>query len=145
MLGILLARGSSFGSAVYTPSTLVKLIKSACKYSASKAAMNRVTEALGIEEHCSGIRTMLVVPSRTKTNFRKNVLGKKRFAKLPFRLPESEPNSIANKIIKAMINGKSIYYTSISSRLYALVAGVAPSLINMIYKRRHHKFINSRK
>ena len=114
-------------------------------YSASKAALERITEALSIEEHKNGIKTLLVIPDRTKTNFRDNVLGNKKFAKLPFKLPESSPDLIAKKIVKSIIKGKSIYYTSLRSRIYTAASGLCPQLINKIFKKSYKKFITSLK
>ena len=112
-------------------------------YSASKAALERITEALSIEEHRSGIKTLLVIPDRTRTNFRNNVLGKKKFTKLPFKLPESSPDLIAKKIVKSIIKGKNISYTSLRSRIYTAASGLCPQFINNLYKKSYHKFVRN--
>lgn len=114
-------------------------------YSASKAALERITEALSIEEHKNGIKTLLVIPDRTRTNFRSNVLGNKKFAKLPFKLPESSPDSIAKKIIKSIVKGKSISYTSLRSRIYTAASGLCPQFINNLYKKSYRKFVRNLK
>jgi short-subunit dehydrogenase len=44
-------------------------------YSASKSALNGLTEAQRMELHRDGVRTMLVCPGYVKTNFQKNVRG----------------------------------------------------------------------
>ena len=111
-------------------------------YSASKAALERVTEALSIEEHKNGIKTLLVIPDRTRTDFRNNVLGSKKFAMLPFKLPESSPDSIAKKIIKSIVKGKSICYTSLRSRIYTAASGLCPQFIDNLYKKSYNKFIS---
>ena len=108
-------------------------------YSASKAALERMTEALSIEEHRNGIKTLLVIPDRTRTEFRSSALGKKKNEKLPFKLPESSPDLIAKKIIKAIMKGKDISYTSLRSRAYTAASGLCPQLINKTYKRSYRK------
>ena len=114
-------------------------------YSASKAALERITEAFNIEEHKNGIRTLLVIPDRTKTKFRDHVLGKRKFAKLPFKLPESRPDYVANKIIESILKDKSLCYTSLRGRTYSAVSGISPVLINRLYKKSYYNFIKKLK
>lgn len=114
-------------------------------YSASKSALERITEALDIEEHKNGIKTLLVIPDRTKTRFRKNILGRKKFARLPFKLPESSSDLIAKKIITSIIKGKGICYTSLRSRTYSIASSLYPGFINKVYKKSHDMFIRNLK
>ena len=53
-------------------------------YSASKSALERVTEALDVEEYPNGINTLIVIPDRTKTLIRMHSLGQKHLSMLPF-------------------------------------------------------------
>ena len=109
-------------------------------YSASKAALERVTEAVSIEEYKNGIKTLLVIPDRTKTAFRSNVLGSKKYAKLPFKLPESKPKKVAEKIINAIKRGNAVYYTSLRGKAYSIASGLYPEVISEIYKKSYGKF-----
>tara|TARA_B100001971_G_C18235368_1_gene566745 strand:- start:1090 stop:1896 length:807 start_codon:yes stop_codon:yes gene_type:complete len=114
-------------------------------YSASKAALERITESLDIEEYRHGVKTLLIIPDRTKTNFNRNILGSKRLVQLPFKLPMSNPNIIAKKIVASIIEEKHICYTTLRSRVYSLAAGFYPEYINKTFKKSYNKLISKSK
>src|SRR4030095_11778022 len=78
-------------------------------YAASKAAVDRMTEALQAEEAQNGIKTLLVIPDRTATNFRDHVVGDRRLAVLPGpRMRELSPDTVAEGIVKAIARDKAV-------------------------------------
>jgi len=112
-------------------------------YSASKAALERITEAIGIEEIGFGVKTLLIIPDRTRTQFRNHVAGPKRFARLPFKLPESDPRKVAKKILLAIIKEKNVFHTTIRSRIYHIATAICPKLVGQILERNHYKFLRN--
>ena len=106
-------------------------------YSASKAALERVSEALRIEEN---ITVLTVNIDRTKTDFRNHVLGPKHQLVLPFQhLQEADPQQVAKKILKAIQAKKSIYHTTLKSRVFTLATALFPSLINHLFRKQYKK------
>ncbi|HIH92402.1 TPA: SDR family NAD(P)-dependent oxidoreductase [Candidatus Woesearchaeota archaeon] len=104
-------------------------------YSASKAALERLTEAIAIEEAGNGISALLIVPDRTKTAFRMRALGSKKNAPLPLTLPESDPSRVARTITAAIERGTSICYTSLRSRIFAYAAALSPGIISRTFRK----------
>ncbi len=106
-------------------------------YSSSKAALERITEALAIEEAKNGITALLVVPDRTKTSFRAHALGSKKDTVLPYSLPESDPLRVARIVIDAVEKGKSTCFTSLRSRIFTYGAALLPGLVSRIFTREY--------
>lgn len=99
-------------------------------YAASKAALERITEALGLEE--SGIRTLLVVPDRTDSPFMQHVLGPKENAKLALQLKFAAPDMVARKIVRAIQKDARICYTTQKAWVYTVLSAVFPGIVRKI-------------
>jgi uncharacterized protein len=112
-------------------------------YSASKSALDRLSEALRIEEYKNDIRIISIYIDRTKTNFRENMLGSKENYILPFKgLSMSSPANVANKIILAVEKKRLCHHTSIKSKLFTIGVGIFPSLVNNLFIKQYHKLKN---
>lgn len=114
-------------------------------YSASKAALERITEALDIEESKYGIKTLIVIIDRTKTDIKKYALGPKKYARLPYNLHEADPDAVAKKIVRAVIKGDSVCFMSKRSWLFSILSVLCPQFINKMFKKSHNKFVSSLK
>lgn len=110
-------------------------------YAASKAALERITEAVDIEENKYGIKTLTAIIDRTKTDMKKNALGPKKYARLPYNLQEADPDNVAKKIVRSVMKGKSICFMSKRSRAFTIASALYPQLINKMFKKSHKKFI----
>lgn len=117
---------------------LVNISSAAAKYSpyrqgiyaASKAALERVTEALALEER--SIKTLLVIPDRTDTPFMQNVVGPRENAKLALQLKFASTEAVAKKIANAIAKDKSVCYTTLKAHIYTVLAAVYPALVKKI-------------
>jgi len=105
-------------------------------YSGSKAALERISEALLQEEAPHGIRVVQVIPDRTRTAFRDKSLGEPAYKALPFKLKETDPDHVAEVILKGLLARKTIIYTSLRSRAYQCVSRSAPWLIDRVAARK---------
>jgi serine 3-dehydrogenase len=103
-------------------------------YAASKAALERMTEAIGIEES-SHMRTLLVIPDRTETPFMQNIVGPREGAKLALNLKAATPEAVARTIVRAIEKDKTICYTTPKSRVYSLLSAVFPGVVKRIIER----------
>ena len=102
-------------------------------YAASKAALERVSEAVGMETQ--GLRTMVVVPDRTATPFMQNVLGPKAGARLGFNVGMATAEKVSRRIASAIESGAEVCYTTPKARIYALLSALMPSLVRRINLR----------
>lgn len=103
-------------------------------YAASKAALERMTEAIGVEES-SHMRTLLVVPDRTETPFMQNVVGSRENGKLALSLKAATAEGVARTIVRAIEKDKSVCYTTPKSRVYSLLSAVFPRVVQRIIQR----------
>lgn len=107
-------------------------------YSASKSALDRLSEAVNIEERGNNIRVVSLFVDRTKTNFTDHVVGPKGKLVLPFKgLKSASPKDVAKKIAKAIRSGKPIVHTTLKSRIFSMAAGTYPSLIMRLFAKQY--------
>jgi short-subunit dehydrogenase len=99
-------------------------------YAASKAALERMTEALSVEQ--KNIKTLLVIPDRTDTPFMKHVVGPREKATLALQLKFSSAESVAKKIVRAIEKEKRICYPTLKARVYTVLSAVFPGLVRAI-------------
>lgn len=100
-------------------------------YAASKAALDRLTEALRMELLSSGIRVTLVRPGTTRTDFAQRRLGqgheRRRFS------PRGvAPDVVARAVLRAAHKEPRVAYVSLQDRLQVLLATVAPRLTERV-------------
>ena len=114
-------------------------------YAASKAALERMTEALDIEEGEYGIKTLIAVIDRTKTGMTKHAIGPKKYARLPYNFQESDPDTVAKKIVRSVIKGDKVCFMSKRSWAFSIASALYPQLINKMFEKSHKKFITSLK
>lgn len=109
-------------------------------YAGSKSALDRLSEALRIEESKKNIKVFSIFIDRTKTNFREHVVGPKDKLTLPFKgLKENSPEEIAQKIIQTVEGKQYVAHLSLKSRLFSIGAGILPSLINRLFTKQYDK------
>mgnify|MGYP001588628947 FL=1 len=107
--------------------------------------MERITEALDIEESKYGIKTLIAIIDRTKTDMKKHALGPKKYARLPYNFQESDPDAVAKKIVRSVIKGDRVCFMSKRSWAFSIASVLYPQLINKMFKKSHKKFITSLK
>jgi short-subunit dehydrogenase len=120
---------------------LVNISSAAAKYSpyqqgiyaASKAALERITEAMGLEEQ--RVKTLLVIPDRTETPFMQNVVGPKENAKLALDLKFASTEAVAKRVVNAIAKDKSVCYTTLKARIYTVLGAVYPALVKKILSK----------
>lgn len=98
-------------------------------YSASKAAVNSLTEGLRMELTGTGVDTMLVCPGYVKTGFQDHVLG----GRPPKKIRETKqfaitPAQCAADIVKGIERGARTVVTPRSSWAFVAAARIAPAL-----------------
>jgi uncharacterized protein len=114
-------------------------------YSASKSALDRLSESLRIEEGKNKIKVFSIYIDRTKTNFKNHMIGTKENYILPFKgLSATEPEVVAEKIISAIQSNKLIYHTSAKSRLFSLGSAILPSIVTKLFTEQYHKLTKSK-
>ncbi len=107
-------------------------------YSASKAALDRITEALAIEEARNNIKTLLVYPVKTKSDFKNNALGNKKYKKLPLNRVGKDPFEVADKILTALEKEKSVLHLSILGRMVSALSGTIPWFIHKRFLKQYN-------
>lgn len=109
-------------------------------YAGSKAALDRLSESLRIEEKRHGIEVFSISIDRTRTDFRSHLLGNKENYLLPFKTSRwaSSPD-VAQKILLALEQKKYRYHTSWKSWLFDKVAGLAPEVVHALFQREYGK------
>jgi short-subunit dehydrogenase len=100
-------------------------------YAASKAALDRLTEALRMELRGSGIAVTLLRPGTTKTDFHKNRLGHNR-AKRQADPPAATPEAVAQSLLGVVRRPRRVAYVTLRDRLQVLAARLAPALADRI-------------
>ncbi len=99
-------------------------------YAATKAAIDRISEALAMEERNNGILVTTVAPDRTETDFISHALGPKELAVLPGgNLRKLTSTAVAEGIIRAIERNETIHYSSWRGYIFSLLSGALPSLV----------------
>jgi short-subunit dehydrogenase len=96
-------------------------------YAATKAALDRLTDALRIELLGSGIVVTLVRPGTTRTDFRARRLGQGREQR---RMAPAgvTPDVVAQTLLRAARREPRVAYVTLDDRLRLVFAAVAPAL-----------------
>ncbi len=103
-------------------------------YAASKAALERVTEAVALEE-AGHMKTLLVVPDRTETNFTSHVVGSRENTTLALKLKSASAEAVAKTIANAIQKDKALCYTTLKSRVYAVLSAVFPAFVRNVIRK----------
>lgn len=106
-------------------------------YAATKAALDRLCEALRIELRGSGVAVTLVRPSTTQTQFATHRLGQGREHRR-FQARAASPEEVARVILRAAIRQSRVAYVSWVDRLMALFGLVAPRLTDRMLAGLFH-------
>tara|TARA_Y100000310_G_scaffold167785_1_gene167725 strand:- start:991 stop:1782 length:792 start_codon:yes stop_codon:yes gene_type:complete len=107
-------------------------------YSGSKSALDRLSEALAIEER--GISVTSVFVDRTKTTFKDHVVGPKDKLMLPFTgMQETSVQDAAAYIVRALEQRKQYCYPNLKIRLFRAGTGVWPEKIGRIFGKQFLK------
>ncbi len=97
-------------------------------YAASKAALDRLTEALRMEVRGSGIAVTLVRPGTTRTDFATKRLGQGRIKQQRVVPAGVQAEVVARVLLRAAHKEPRIVYVTKRDRMQVLVAMLAPSL-----------------
>lgn len=100
-------------------------------YAASKAALDRMTEAVRMETRGSGIRLTLLRPGATTTTFHQHRLGQNR-EKRQKDIPGVPPEAVARKILAAVRHPRRVVYVTMRDRLQVIAAMLAPGFADRL-------------
>jgi short-subunit dehydrogenase len=103
-------------------------------YAGAKAALERLSEALRMELHGSGVAVSLVRPGTTRTNFSANRLGAGR--ELRRLSPRGvAPETVAEVILRVARRESRMAYVTVGDRIGVLFARLLPGLIERVLAR----------
>jgi short-subunit dehydrogenase len=103
-------------------------------YAAAKAALDRLTESLRVEQRGFGIAVTLVRPGTTRTGFSQRRLGSGReWRRLNARA--ATPEQVARVILKAAVREPRVAYVSLADRLTVGLSLLAPRLADWMLGR----------
>ncbi len=104
-------------------------------YSATKAALNALTDSLRLELEPYGIRVTAIYPGYTITGFQENVLAEVKRPQ-PSRLVRSAgPEAVAKTIVRAVRQGRREAYVSFGDAAAVMIKNVSPRLIDWGMRR----------
>jgi short-subunit dehydrogenase len=103
-------------------------------YAATKAALDRLTEALRVELRGTGIAVTLVRPGTTATGFRERRLGTGHERRRVGRRAAT-PEQVAAAILRAARREPRVAYVSLADRLQVLAGLAAPRLTDWLLAR----------
>lgn len=104
-------------------------------YSASKFALQGLSDAIRAELTKDGVDVLVVNPGLTRTNFSKNLLENK--AKLPMEhMRGMSPDTVAAATLKALAAGKDEISLTFRGKLLIFAARFFPKVIDFFAKRR---------
>lgn len=103
-------------------------------YAATKAALDRLTEALRVELRDSGITVTLVRPGSTHTSFSQNRLGSGR-ERRRVSARAATPEQVARAILKAAVREPRVAYVSLTDRITLAFSLLAPQLTDWMLGR----------
>lgn len=105
-------------------------------YAATKAALDRVSEALLAEEHRHGVVVTLALPDRTDTEFLAHALGPRNLAVLPGgNLRKLSTREVASGIVSAIENNESVHYSSWRGRVFSWLSAASPAIVDRLLGR----------
>jgi len=106
-------------------------------YAASKAALDRLTEAVRMELQGSGIAVTLVRPGTTQTTFSEKRLGQGREIRR-FVPAGVSSETVAQTIVRAAKREPHTAYVTLRDQLQVLLATLLPTPVEYILKRAFH-------
>jgi short-subunit dehydrogenase len=108
------------------------------EYSASKYALQGLSDALRAEMVRYGIDLLVVSPGLTSTNFPKNMIENK--AKFPMDHNRSmTPEQVADATLRAMEKGKNDIVLTFKAKLMVLINRFFPKLVDRIMRKKVRK------
>jgi NAD(P)-dependent dehydrogenase (short-subunit alcohol dehydrogenase family) len=102
-------------------------------YSATKAALERMSEALRLELRDQGIRVSVVYPGATATGFNLAALGVAATKQRP--VPTVSADCVARTVLRAVRSERRDAFVSFSDRALLAVSGAVPGLIDRLLLR----------
>lgn len=97
-------------------------------YAATKAALDRLTEALRIELRGSGIAVTLLRPGTTRTPFQSRRLGSGGQVQRRTTPAGVPPAAVARALLRAARRAPRVAYVSFTDRIPLMLASLAPAL-----------------
>ena len=108
------------------------------EYSASKFAVQGLSEALRAELAIYGIDVIVINPGLTQTNFPKNMLERKSRLKVD-HMRGMTAERVARETLKAIARGKSEVTFTAQGKLFVFISRFFPRLVDRIAARRVRK------
>ena len=108
------------------------------EYSASKFAVQGLSEALRAELAVFGIDVIIINPGLTQTNFSTNMLERKSRLKVD-HMRGMTAEQVAHAMLRAIANGKNEVTFTAQGKLFVFVSRFFPRLVDRIAARRVRK------
>jgi short-subunit dehydrogenase len=103
-------------------------------YAAAKAALDRLVEALRVEQRGNGVAVTLVRPGTTSTGFAEHRLGSGR-ERRRVSARAATPEQVARALVRAAVREPRVAYVSWADRLRVLFSLLAPGLADWALAR----------
>jgi len=113
-------------------------------YSATKFALNGISEAMRVEMQGSGIEVSIINPPATRTEFGANIRQGDVTARFKPMGRVQSAEEVAAAIVQCIKKPKAEVYPYRVSRLLVWINAVAPSLVDKIMKRFYRERIRAR-
>jgi short-subunit dehydrogenase len=105
------------------------------EYSASKFAVQGLSEALRAELTRDGVDVLVVCPGLTRTNFSRNMLEQKALMPMD-HLRGMSAEAVAEAVLRCLERGRREVTLSLRGRLLVLVSRFFPGLVDFIARRK---------
>src|SRR5262249_41251782 len=113
-------------------------------YSATKFALNGISEALRVEMQGSGIEVSVINPAATRTEFGANVRQGDVTAKFNAIGRVQSAEEVGAAIVQCIKKPKAEVYPYRVSRLLVWINAVSPSLVDKVMKRFYSERLRAR-
>jgi short-subunit dehydrogenase len=104
-------------------------------YSATKFALNAISEALRVELGDTGIDVSIINPGPTETEFGDHVRQVGIAQKFKMTRPPQSADAVAQCIVRCIQKPKAEVYPYRGGRLFAWASAIAPSLVDKVMAR----------
>jgi NAD(P)-dependent dehydrogenase (short-subunit alcohol dehydrogenase family) len=104
-------------------------------YSATKGALNALTDSLRLELEPYGVTVTAVYPGYTRTGFQENLLREIEMPRPSRLVPGVGPEAVARKIVRAVREGKREAYVTRGDAAAVMIKNLSPRLIDWGMRR----------
>jgi NAD(P)-dependent dehydrogenase (short-subunit alcohol dehydrogenase family) len=104
-------------------------------YSATKGALNALTDSLRLELEPYGVTVTAVYPGYTITGFQENLLREVELPRPSRLVPGVGPEAVARKIVRAVREGKREAYVTRGDAAAVMIKNLSPRLVDWGMRR----------